>query len=115
MILTPSENNKDSFDCLSEKMAAHPSGSQILVEVHNDGNTLEKALDVLAEAKMTPLQHQEVKSGDPACILMLLPNEDMKEAVLKLWEAGFSKVKGINAKSHFPGKDENFQISPSDA
>lgn len=114
MTLMPPENTKDPFDCLSETMVAHPSGSQILVEVHSDGNTLEKALNVLEEAGMTPLQHQEVRSGEPACILMLLPNEDMKEAVLKLWEAGFSKVKGINAKSYFPGKGLNFQISPSD-
>jgi hypothetical protein len=95
-------------------MVAHPSRSQILVEVRGHGNTLEKALDVLTEVGVTPIQHQEVRSGDPACILMLLPNEDMKEAVLKLWEAGFSKVKGINAKSHFPGKGLNFQISPPD-
>jgi|GEM_PF-996691 len=110
---TRTESKKDSFDGLSETLAAHPSKSQILVEVQAQGNTLERALEVLAEMNMQPIRQEIFQKDSSACILLLLPNENMNEAVLKFTEAGFTKVKGINAESHSPGKGATFRISPS--
>jgi hypothetical protein len=107
------QNQKASFDGLSETLAAHPSRSQILVEVQPRGNTLERALEVLAEMDLKPIRQEIIKKDSSACILMLLPNENMNEAVLKLTEAGFAKVKGINAGSHYPGKGSTFRVYPS--
>ncbi len=112
-IRTQPKNRRASFERLSETLAAHPSNSQILVEVQAQGNTLERALIILAELDMKPISQEIVKEDASACILMLLPNEDMNEAVLKLTEAGFTKVKGINAESHYPGKGSKFRMSPS--
>ncbi len=109
-----SQSDGGSFDRLSEKLVAHPSKSQILVEVASQGNTLERALHILEKVDMKPIHQEHIKRGGPECVLMLLPSEDMKEAVLKLTEAGFTKVKGINAESHYPGKGSGFRISPSE-
>jgi len=113
MTRTESKNQNASFDGLSETLAAHPYRSQILVEVQAQGNTLERALEVLAEMDLKPIRQEVIKKDSSACILMLLPNENMNEAVLKLTEVGFTKVKGINAESHYPGKGSTFRISPS--
>ncbi|MCF8127190.1 MAG: hypothetical protein K9N10_01645 [Deltaproteobacteria bacterium] len=113
MTRTESKNQNASFDGLSETLAAHPSRSQILVGVQAQGNTLERALEVLDEMNLKPIRQEIVQKDSSACILMLLPNENMNEAVLKLSEAGFTKVKGINAESHYPGKGSTFRISPS--
>jgi len=113
MTKTESRNQKAAFDGLSETLAAHPSRSQILVEVKEQGNTLERALEVLVEMDLKPIRQEIVQKDSSACILLLLPNENMNEAVLKLTEAGFTKVKGINAGSHYPGKGSTFRISPS--
>jgi len=113
MTRTESKNKKASFDGLAETLAAHPSNSQILVEVQAQGNTLERALEVLTEMDLKPVRQEIIQKDGSACILMLLPNENMNEAVLKLTEAGFTRVKGINAESHYPGKGSTFRISPS--
>jgi len=113
MTRTQSKKKMASFDCLSETLSVHPSNSQIFVEVQAQGNTLERALDILAEVDMKPVRQKIIKGDTSTCILMLLPNEDMNEAVFRLTEAGFTKVKGINAESHYPGKGSTFRISPT--
>jgi hypothetical protein len=86
----------DPFDDLAESLRAHPFKSQILIEVRPEQCTLEKALAVLEDLNIHQVQHQVLQKGDPSCILFFLPNEDMREAVFKLTEAGFTRVQGVN-------------------
>ncbi len=86
----------DQFDDLAESLEVHPSKSQILIEVRPVECTLEKALVILEDLNIHQVQYQVLQKGNPSCILFFLSNEDMREAVLKLTEAGFTRVKGIN-------------------
>lgn len=86
----------DQFDHLAESLTVHPSKSQILIEVNSERNTLQEALAILRDLNMHQVQHKILQKGDPACILLFLTNEDMREAAYKLSEAGFTKVKGVN-------------------
>jgi hypothetical protein len=86
----------DQFDDLAESLEVHPSKSQILIEVRSEECTLEKALIILEDLNIHQVQYQVLGEGIPLCILLFLPNEDMREAVFKLTEAGFTSVKGVN-------------------
>ncbi len=86
------------FDDLANSLKVHPSKSQILIEVGSEECTLEKALAILENLNINPVQHQVLLKGDPSCILLFLPNEDAREVVFKLTEAGFTRVKGINPR-----------------
>ena len=88
----------DQFDDLAESLEVHPSKSQILIEVRSEECALEKALVILEDLNIHQVQHQVLQKGNPSCILLFLPNEDMREAVFRLTEAGFTRVKGVNPK-----------------
>ena len=89
---------RDPFDGLAESLQAHPSRSQILIEIRSEECTLEKALAILENLDINPVHHQVLPKGDPCCILFFLPDNDMREAVFRLTEAGFTRVKGINSR-----------------
>ena len=86
----------DKFDDLAESLEVHPSKSQILIEVGPEECTLKKALVILEDLNIDQVQYEVLEKGNPSCILLFLPNEDMREAVFRLTEAGFTKVKGVN-------------------
>jgi len=90
--------NRDinQFDELAQSLKPHPSQAQILIEARSDGITLEKALKILRTSGISELEHQIIRKGDPAWILLRLPTKHIREAVLILTEAGFIKLKGIN-------------------
>lgn len=87
------------FDDLAKSLKAHSSKSQILMEVRAAGCTLEKVLAILEGLNINPVQYQVLLKGDPSCILLFLPNEDVRETVFRLTEAGFTRVKGVNPRS----------------
>ena len=86
----------DQFDDLAKLLEVHPSKSQILIEVRPEECTLKKALVILEDLNIHQVQYQVLEKGNPSCILLFLSNEDMREAVFKLTEAGFTRVKGVN-------------------
>ena len=88
----------DKFDDLAESLKVHPSKSQILIEVRPEECTLEKALVILEDLNIHQVQYEVLEKGNPSCILLFLSNEDMRGAVFKLTEAGFTRVKGVNAQ-----------------
>ena len=90
------EKEGDQFDDLAESLEVHPSKSQIFIEVRPEEFTLDKALTILEDLNIHQVQHKVLQQGDPSCILLFLPNEDMREAVFRLTEAGFTRVKGVN-------------------
>lgn len=87
---------RDKFDDLAESLEVHPSKSQILIEVRPEECTLEKAMVILEGLNIHQVQHKVLQKGNPSCILFFLPNEDVREVVFKLTEAGFTRVKGVN-------------------
>ena len=95
---------RDQFDDLAESLEVHPSKSQILIEVRPEECTLEKALVILEDLNIHQVQYEVLEKGNPSCILLFLSNEDMREAVFKLTEAGFTRVKGVNPQPKYSRK-----------
>ena len=88
----------DRFYEFTELLNPHPTKAQILLEVNEEGETLENALKVLKTACIHPIQYNVFRKEYPSCILVFLSSEDMTQATLKLSEAGFAKIKGINPR-----------------
>jgi len=100
----------DQFDVLAQSLRAHPSKAQILIEVKSEEDTLETTLAVLKKRGIQPLQHRILREGDSVCVLLHLSNEGMGEAVLKLAEAGFTRLKGISPQPASMTRRETFYL-----
>jgi len=87
-----------TFEEFSQSIKAHPSRAQILLELEAEGKTLEKALGILETNGVQPIHYDVIRKGNPSCVLFHLSTKDMREAVLKLTEAGFTRLKGVNQK-----------------
>jgi len=94
----------DIFDEMSQSLQAHPSKAQILLEVEDEGNTLEKAVGILKGHEAQPIEYDVLRKGNPSFVLFYLSSNDMREAVLKLTEAGFTRLKGVDQKGLGPNK-----------
>jgi len=88
----------DTFEEFSQSLKAHPSRAQILMELEAEGKTLEKAVGILKSLGIQPIDYNVLRKGNPLWVLFYLSTKDMREAALKLTEAGFTKLKGINPK-----------------
>ena len=88
----------ESFDEFAASLRPQPSNAQVLIEVRTEGGDLDRALDVLKSAGFFHLRYEIVREEIPQWILIVLTSGDMRSAVLKLIEAGFHNLKGINAK-----------------
>ena len=93
----------DTFEEDARLLRPDPRHAQILLELNEVGETLDKALGVLKRAGVAPLRFAPIQGKVPVRVLVTLPSRDMREAVLRLSEAGFSRVKGINAAYLLPG------------
>jgi len=94
----------DSFDEISESLKPHPSRAQILMELEAEGETLEKAVGILKAHEAYPIEYDVLRKGNPSFVLFYLSSNDMREAVLKLTESGFTRLKGVDQKGLVPNK-----------
>lgn len=85
----------DLFDEMSQSLQAHPTKAQILLEVEAKGKTLEAALGILNAHGIRQKEHEVISKGDPSLVLFHLSTNDMRDAILRLTEAGFMRLKGI--------------------
>ena len=94
----------DPFDEISRLLQANPSKAQILLEVEDDRNTLNEALGILKGHTGHPIEYEVIRRGAPSFVLFYLSSNDMKEAVLMLAQAGFTRLKGMDLKEANPKK-----------
>jgi hypothetical protein len=87
----------DTFEEHARLLRPKPRHAQILLEVDGDGETLDKALKVLERAGVEPFRFEPLQKDLPSRVLIELSSHDMREAVLRLTEAGFCKIRGVNA------------------
>ena len=85
-----------AFEEFAQTMKPHADGARILLELGPDREALEGALEVIRNTGMVLTQYEVLEKGPPMRVLFLLAARDMREVVLKLSEAGYKKIKGIN-------------------
>ena len=84
------------FEEYASNLSPHPSKARILLEVNSEGQSLERALNILRGLGIHRIRVDRVKKKPPELVVLLLSTDDMREAVLRLSEAGFLRLKGVN-------------------
>jgi len=94
----------DSMDEIFSSLQPHPSKAQIIMEVEDERKILDTALRILEANSIQPIEYDFIKKGDPSVVRFYLSPYDIREAILHLTEAGFTRMKGINSKKLDPEK-----------
>lgn len=88
----------DAFEQLWLSLKAHPSKAQILLELKDKEGTIEEALEILQGKGGRQIRFQFIDEENSSLALFYLPGNDMRWAVLRLTQAGFTRLKGMNAR-----------------
>ncbi len=88
----------DIFEEYARRLNVHPLKAQILVEVKNQDEAIERALSLLNSLQINWTDYRILHKVNPTLILIFLSSQDLQEAVKGLSEAGFMKFKGLNSQ-----------------
>ena len=88
----------DPIDEIFRSLQSNPSKAQILLEVEDEGKNVEKALRILEDNGIQQIEYDFIRKGDPSFVLFYISTNDMREAVLKLTETGFTRLKAVSSK-----------------
>ena len=86
----------DAFDQIVQSATAHQYRAQIILEEEPMGNNLEQAIEILKLEGLAPSECIILKENWPRIVQFILPGEDMRLAIKKLSEYGFTRLHGIN-------------------
>ena len=89
-----------SFEQAIWAMKPDPDHAQILLEIDSDLDELSTVLEILNSENYGPVTYRILVKTRPVIVLIYLPSPDMRMAVLRLSEAGFIKISGMNAIKH---------------
>ena len=88
----------DTIEDFAHSLVPHPDRAQILLEAGSQEDSLDRIREVLSSMGIDVVHHEIIHKGDTELLLVHLSSGDMREAVLKITEAGFTRVKGVNAQ-----------------
>jgi hypothetical protein len=88
----------DPYKGLVETLNPHSINAQIFFEIDNQQMTVEQARIVLESVGLKMLHQRIIHIEDTVWALIHISSNDMRTATLKLSEAGFGHVMGINPK-----------------
>ena len=86
----------DAFDQIVQSATPHQYRAQVILEEEPMGNNLEQAIEILKLEGLAPSEYNILKENCPRIVQLLLPGEDMRLAITKLSESGFTRLHGIN-------------------
>ncbi len=88
----------DIFEEFAQRLNVNPLKAQILAEVKNPEEEIERVLTLLNSLKINWTEYRILHKLNPTLILIFLSPQDLQEAVKGLSEAGFTKLKGLNSQ-----------------
>jgi hypothetical protein len=86
------------FEEIWRSLKTHPSKAQILLELDGEEGTFEKALEILQDKGGQQIKHKFISEGNSSFVLFYLPGDDLRGAVLRLTQAGFISLKGMDSR-----------------
>ena len=92
-----------TFASACKKIKPHPKKAQILLELNDTNQTLEKALLQLKALERHPIDYRYIQKEPPILVLLYM-YADVKNATVILADIGFCKIKGINTAPKKPEK-----------
>lgn len=89
----------NTFDEFADSLSPHPSKAQIILELGHSEGTFKRALHIL-QGDEGDIEYEFVHRKHSSWLHVLIPSNEMQDAVLRLSEAGFTQVRGISAQKH---------------
>ncbi len=86
------------FDQFSETITPDSNLAVLLLEESSKRADWQKARDLLRQITAESLVYDIVRQDYPALVIFRLRPEHLREAVLKLTENGYNRLKAINAQ-----------------
>ena len=86
----------DDFNQIVQSATPHQYRALIILEEEPMDNTLERAIEILKIEGLAPIECNILRENWPRIVQLLLPVEDMRMAVTRLSESGFTRLHGIN-------------------
>jgi hypothetical protein len=103
-----------SFEDYAAAIRPEAGRAMILLEECSQEANQAKALAILGRLGAEPLAVDVLRSAYPAVILIRVPGEYVRQAVLKLTGSGFNKLKAVDplpekGRRSTPGRSENHE------
>jgi hypothetical protein len=91
-------NLMDNFEEFAQSMEPHPTKAQIMIALENSVDTVNTALALL-ENEGGKLEYKVHQKSQGIWLHVFISSLEMQDAVLKLSEAGFIRVRGLSAQN----------------
>ena len=88
----------NTFDEFADSLSSHPVKARIIIELDQSEGIVKRALHFLQGDK-GDIEYELVHKKHTCWLHVLIPSNEMQDAVLKLSEAGFTQVRGISAQN----------------
>jgi hypothetical protein len=93
-----SNSHQNLFDRFAESIQPDPTRAILLLEESSRQSDWQKARDLLLEVTEESPVYEVVRQEYPALIIFRLRPDHLREAVLKLTEHGYNRLKAINTR-----------------
>ena len=91
-------HHQSLFDHFAETITPDATRAILLLEESSRQSDWQKARELLRQISAESLVYDLVRQEYPALVIFRLRPEHLREAVLKLTENGYNRLKAINAK-----------------
>lgn len=88
----------ETMEDFAQSLSPHQDNAQILLEAEPNEEDSRRIQKILEPIGIDVVRCERISEEKPEWLLLQLSSKDMREAALKLSEAGFKQVRGVNAK-----------------
>ena len=86
----------NAFDEFAESLSPHPSKARIILELDDSEGSVKRVLHIL-QSDVGAVEYEIFHKTHAIWLHILIPSQEMRDSVLKLSEAGFTRIRGISA------------------
>ena len=90
------ENCLTTFDTIANAIAPEKRYAKILLEECSPRMNRDRILSVLQKQDIRPVSYEILRSEYPGIILLRIQADNLREAVIKLTENGFNRLKAVH-------------------
>jgi len=91
-------SQRDVFERIAETIKPESGRAMLLLQESSGRADWRRAKDLIESMTAGPVDCEVVVEDRPAVVIFRLKPEDLREAVLKLTEKGFNRLKAIDAR-----------------
>lgn len=87
----------NDFKEFAQSLSPHPSKARILLELDQSEGIVKKVLNIL-QSDGGAVEYEIFQKENTIWLHVLIPSQEMQESVLRLTEAGYTRIRGVSAQ-----------------